>query len=109
MAFVGDNQIKRMDRDVQPVCLLFQIRVDGGLRKTTFRTEQVSGHALNGRYVNESVAGLGIREIFVGQHLRIKRLIIAKILFLEPLAVYFVFLGELVAVWVAKALNSRTA
>ena len=55
------------------------------------------------------MARLRSGQVFVRENLRIEWIVIAEVLALEPLAIDFVFLGELVSLGVLKALNSRTA
>src|SRR6266498_986907 len=67
MAFVGDYQIERMNRNVESVSIFFYIRVAAKLSERGFSAEQVPGHSLNRRDVNKSMTrfwcGSGIRSV----------------------------------------------
>ena len=54
--------------------------VAAGLREATFRAEKIPRHALDGGDVDERVARLRRGQVFVRQHLRIERLVIAEVL-----------------------------
>ena len=47
--------------------------------------------------MDERVAWFWIGQVFIGQHFRIERFVVAEILFLEALRIDFIFLGEFVA------------
>ena len=97
VAFIGDDQVEGVDRDVEPVGVVFHVRIARRLLEGVLPPEQVDRHPLDGRDIDERMAGLWIGQIAVGQQLGVERVVVAKIILLEALAVDLVFLGELVA------------
>ena len=97
VAFIGDDQVEGVDRNVEPVGVVFHVRVAGRLREGVLPPEQVDRHPLDGRDVDERMAGLRIGQVAVGQQLGVERVVVAEIVLLEALAIDLVFLDELVA------------
>ena len=73
--------------------------------KARLRAEEIPCHALDGGDIDKGVGRIGIGQVFIRQHLWIERFIVAEVLLLEFLAVNFVFLGELVALWRIKGIE----
>ena len=66
VAFVGDDQVEGVDRDVEPVGVVIHVRIAGRLREGVLPPEQVDRHPLDGRDVDERMAGLRIGQVAVG-------------------------------------------
>jgi hypothetical protein len=98
VAFIGDDQIERINWDVELVCVVLIISIIR-LWEGCLGTEKVSRHPLNRRYVHKRMAGFRRGQILVWQNLWIKRGIISKVFPLETLTIDLVFLGELVPFW----------
>ena len=65
MAFVGDYQIERMNRNVEAVSIFFHIRVTTKLSERSLSAEQVPGHSLDRRDVNKSMTRFWCGQVFV--------------------------------------------
>ena len=98
VAFVGDDGIEGVNRDVEPGgVFVLVIGIACGLGERALPTEQVDGHALDGGDVDEGVRGLGRGEVAAGQNLRVVGLVVVEVLPAEALAEDVVFLVELEA------------
>lgn len=97
VAFVGDDEVKGVDGDVELVSVGFRLGIATGLGEAALGAEEVAGHALDGGDIDEGMAGPGGGEVFVGEDLGVEGVVVAEVFLLEALAVELVFLGELVA------------
>jgi hypothetical protein len=97
VALIRDDEVERVDWNIEGVSIVLDLAVATRLRERSLRTEKIPRHALDGGDIDERVAHVGRGQVFVGQQLRIERVVIAEILALKPLTIELVFLGELVA------------
>ncbi len=97
VTFIGDNQIKGMDGNVQLIRLILIIGIASVLRESGFKTKEVDGHPLDGGNVDKGMGGLRCSQIGIRQHLGIEGLVLIEILTAEALAVDLIFLIELMA------------
>ena len=95
VAFVGDDQIEGVNRDVELVGVVVAhvvAQLEGGLA-----AEEVDGHALDGADVDEGVARLRIEQVGGRQDLGVELRVVAQVVAVEALAVDLVDLVELQA------------
>src|SRR5262249_34510131 len=92
MAFVHDDDVEGVNRDVEFRGVLFVIGIAKTLGEHPLAPEKIDSHPLNSGDVDKGVSGARIGQIFGRENLRIERLIIAEIFAPEALAIDFVFL-----------------
>ena len=92
VAFVGDDDIKGMNRNIQFLRIFFVIRITRPLRESVLPPKEIDRHPLNRGHINKRVRGLGRGEIGIGQDFWIEGLIVIEILTVKALAVNLVFL-----------------
>src|SRR5208337_1634121 len=91
MAFVGDDQIKCMDRNRQRLGQILFVVV-AAIEASIWK--EIPGHALDGADVDERGAKFRISQMAGGHHLGIKFLARFKVVLLESLAIDLVDLVE---------------
>ena len=70
MAFVGDDQVKGVDGNVQSLSIVVDRLIS--IVKNSFLTQEIDRHSLNGTNIDKGVSGFGIQQIRGRQHFRIK-------------------------------------
>src|SRR5690606_7033202 len=97
VALVGDNEVERVDRDIELGRVRLVLGLGGGTGEGVVPAEEVDAHALNRADVDEGMARVGVGEVLRRQDLRIERLALVEVLPLESLAIHLVDLIELEA------------
>ena len=93
VTFIGNNQVKSVDRDVFFRCVYVNLFVSQFPK--SIKPKQIDRHPLDGADVDEGVSRFGIFEVMRLERLRIKLLILVKVPTLESLTVNLVNLVKL--------------
>jgi len=93
VTFVGDDEIKGVDGDVQPI----HVSIEGLVAHAEdgVAAEHVDGHTLNGADVDEGVARVRRGQVLVGHQGEVELFVFVEVLALEAVAVDLIDLIEL--------------
>src|SRR6059036_282049 len=86
VAFIGYYKIEGMNRYVELFRVFFSLRFAWNLGEHTLLSEKVDSHPLNRAYIDESVLGLGIRQVFGGKDVGVELVLFWHVLATETLA-----------------------